>query len=211
MVIRSALAAATASLVVVAAGASLAGPIPYPTPGTPNPVTYTFTAASTGTITAYFDGSGASYDEEVGMLVNGVPTGIIGLDDHTTPVGTALVLGSVNAGDTLTFFDVVFTIGETWYSDPSMNADGGNHVYSTSAAANQVYSGAPAGTYVGFEDLDFRTGSDYNYFDDTFTFTNTATVTHGGVPEPATWSLMLLGLGGLGGVLRRKARLAVAA
>jgi hypothetical protein len=110
----------------------------------------------------------------------------------------------------------VQNIGLTWYSDPALNADAGNHVYSTAAVAGQAYSASafgpsPAGVYVGFEDLDFRTGSDYNYFDDTFVFTDTAITTHGGVPEPTTWSLMLLGVGGIGGLMRRKARLGLAA
>ena len=181
---------------VLYAGSAFAGIIPYPNGGTPNPVTYTFTAASTGDIVAYFAGSGAAYDEQVGMLVNGVPTGVVGLDDQTSGVGQALNLGHVNAGDTLTFFDDVFSINTTWYSNPGMNADGGNHVYSTSAAANQISSAIPAGIYVAFEDLDFRTGSDYNYFDDTFVFTNTAVTSS--VPELSTWAMLLLGFAGLG-------------
>jgi hypothetical protein len=190
-----------------AASATQAGTIPYPNVGTPNPVTYTFTAASTGTITAYFAGSTASYEEVVGLLVNGVSTGITGLDDHTSTVGQSIVLGSVNAGDTLTFVDIILnpsTVGP-WYSNPVLNADGGNHIYSTSATAGQISPLIPAGTYVAFEDLDFRTGSDYNYFDDTFVFTNTSTVT-GGVPEPATWAMMLLGFAGLGFAFRQTRR-----
>ena len=45
-----------------------AGTIPYPNVGTPNPATYTFTATADGPITAYFAGSTASYEEEVGLL-----------------------------------------------------------------------------------------------------------------------------------------------
>jgi len=130
----------------------------------------------------------------VGMLVNGVSTGVLGLDDHSSVVGDALDLGHVNAGDHITFLDAVFSIGTTWYSDPSLNVDGGNHVYSTSAAAGQISSLIPAGTYVAFEDLNFNTGSDYNYHDDTFVFTNTVS----SVPEPSTWVMMLLGFAGLG-------------
>jgi hypothetical protein len=188
---------ATVAAMVVCAGAASAGSIPYPNPGTPNPVIYTFTAATTGDITAYFAGSGASFDEEVGLLVNGVQQGPVGLDDHTSYIGEALDFGTVAAGSTLVFFDEVFTTGNTWYSDPSLNTDGGNHVYSTSATAGQVYAGSPAGTYVGFEDQEFP-NSDYNYYDDTFVFTNTSTV----VPEPATWAMMLAGFFGLGAVLR---------
>jgi hypothetical protein len=32
-----------------------------------------------------------------------------------------------------------------------------------------------------------------------------------GVPEPATWALMLIGVGGIGGVMRRRHRLGAAA
>jgi hypothetical protein len=192
---------ATALAIAAAFGdIALAGTIPYPNKGTPNSTIYTFTATSSGAITAYFAGSGASYEEEVGMDVNGVPTGIVGLDDRTTAVGDSIVLGDVTAGDTLTFYDFVLTSGNTWSSNPSQNIDSGNHVYSTSATAGQAYTSSPAGTYVGFEDLAFP-DSDYNYYDNTFVFTNTTTVTSG-VPEPGTWAVMLLGLGGLGVAIR---------
>jgi hypothetical protein len=187
--------------VTAASFGATAGAIPYPNPGTPNPVTYTFTAAATGDVMAYFGGSTASYDEEVGMLDNGVSTGVLGLDDHSSTIGQSLDLGHVTKGDTLTFSDDVFTIGTTWYSNPSMNSDGGNHVYSTFAAAGQVYTGSPAGTYVAFEDLVFP-DSDYNYFDDTFVFTNVST----SVPEPASWALMLIGVGAIGAALRAPRR-----
>jgi len=198
----------------LSAGSAFAGTIPYPNPGTPNPVTYTFTAASTGVITAYFDGSGASYEEVVGMSVNGAPVTVWGLDDHTAPIGTSLVMGSVVAGDKLTFFDAVYPggIGSSvppagatyiWSSIPSMNIDGGNHLYSTTVTAGQAYPGSPAGVYVAFEDLNFLTGSDYNYHDDTFVFTNTNVV---GTPEASTWVMMLAGFGGLGFAAFRRAR-----
>ena len=82
---------------------AIAGPVPYPNPGTENPVTYTFTAQSTGPLIAFFAGSGASFEEEVGMLVNGVDTGVRGLNDHTSAIGDSLSLGMVTAGDTITF------------------------------------------------------------------------------------------------------------
>jgi hypothetical protein len=175
-----------------------AATIPYPSVGTPNPATYNFTAAYTGDIVVYFAGSTASYTEVVGVEINGVSTGILGLNDHTSALGQSLNLGHATAGDTLTFFDVVSDIGLTWYSNPTLNADGGNHVYSTSAAAGQACSSCPAGTYVAFEDLDFRTGSDYNYFDDTFVFTNVTSTNVSSTPLPSTWTMLLAGFCGLG-------------
>src|SRR5689334_19646892 len=95
--------------------------IPYPNSGTLNPVTYTFTASANGDITAYFAGSTASYDNELGLLVNGVSTGIVGLDNHSSALGASLDLGSVHAGDVLTFVLVNHTLGMNAYSDPSLN------------------------------------------------------------------------------------------
>jgi hypothetical protein len=185
-----------------AAGAAHAGVIPYPNVGTQNPVTYTFTATNTGPITAYFAGSTADFEEEITLLVNGVPTGIQGLNDHTSVIGQSLVLGSVHAGDVLTFEDIILNPSNVgpWFSNKAMNSDGANHVYSTSATAGQIAASIPAGTYVAFEDLP-AASSDFNYFDDTFVFTNVSTV-----PEPATWAMMLLGFVGLGFAFRQSRR-----
>lgn len=202
-------AASTCACGYFASDAQAGTVLPYPNAGTPNSETYTFTASATGDIVAYFAGSTADYDEQVGMLVNGIPSGVIGLDDHTSSVGQSLDLGSVNAGDIITFFDVVFDISTTWYSNPALNSDGGNHVYSAafdplttpgSYAAGLAFAGIPAGTYVAFEDLNFITGSDYNYFDDTFVFTDTGgtLITTSTTPLPATLPLFATGLGTLG-------------
>ncbi len=174
--------------------------IPYPNSGTPNPVTYVFTAAATGDVVGYFGGSGAGYTEEVGLLDNGVltPSGL-GLNDHSSAVGDSFDFGHVTAGDTLVFEDYIFDNSAAVYSDPSMNIaydsiDGGgsvpnhNHVYSVAASANEVYAGSPAGTYVAFEDLPFP-NSDYNYFDDTFVFTDVAT--QRSVPEDSPTVLLV--------------------
>src|SRR5580693_6609526 len=136
----------------------VAGPIPYPTPGVENPVTYTFTATATADVWGYFAGSGAAYEEVVGLSVNGAAPVAFGLDDHTTAVGGTFDFGSVTAGDTLVFVLSLINppIGNA-YSDPSLNAaydgtaTGHNHIYSTDATAGQVYVGSPAGTYVAFE------------------------------------------------------------
>ena len=193
------------ALVGGAATGATAGVIPYPTPGTENPITYTFTAANTGPITAYFAGSTASFTEEVTLLVNGVATGFQGLNDHTSNIGDSIVLGNVTAGDTLVFELIVLNPSNVgpWFSDKAMNSDGANHIYSTDAAAGQISALIAAGTYVAFEDLP-KAGSDNNYFDDTFVFTNVAVTPS--VPEPGTWAMMLLGFAGLGFAFRQSRR-----
>jgi hypothetical protein len=171
-----------------------AGAIPYPNIGTPISIpSYDFTASSTGNITAYFYTSDAGDTEEVSMLVNGAPTGIFGLNNHTSSVGEAFNLGAVNAGDTIEFFIADLSTGVDWYSNAADNSDGFNHAYATAYTGG--YFGIPAGTYVGFEDRAF---GDYDYNDDQFVFTDVASPVVPGAPEASTWAMMLLGFAGLG-------------
>jgi hypothetical protein len=173
----------------------------YPSTGSENLQTYSFTASSSGDLIAYFAGSGAVLENQLGLLVNGVSTGLVGLNNHTSSIGASFNLGHVEAGDVLTFVDYV-TGSATWYSDPTLNGGNGNHVYSTTAAAGQAYAGSPAGTYVGFEDLAFP-NSDFNYFDQTFVYTIAAVAA---VPEPSTWVMMILGFAGISMTLQRRKR-----
>lgn len=180
----------TTTWLAVAATTVHAGDIPYPNAGTENPVIYTFTAANTGSIGGYFfSGQGASYTNELTMLVNNVPTGIQGLNNHTSAYGSYLNLGSVNAGDVLVFEMVNLNPGTVgpWFSDKSMNMDGSNHVYSTAWTGDGTIA---AGTYLAFEDLNARNGSDFNYNDLAFIFTNVSVLQN--VPEPGTMALAVL-------------------
>lgn len=183
--------------------------IPYANAGTYNTATYSFTAATTGDVIAYFvGGAGAGYENEMGLLVNGVQTAAgFGLNNHTSFVGQSFNLGAVNAGDTLTLVMRNLTLGAQVYSDPTLNAaydgvgaTGHNHIYSTAyTATSPLFSGVPVGIYVGFEDLPFP-GADYNYDDESFVFTNVAVA----VPEPQTYALLLAGLGVAGVMTRRR-------
>jgi PEP-CTERM motif len=179
---------ATAMLVLVAAMPAKADII-YPNPGTENPTTYSFTATSNGSLVAYFYGSGASFSESLGLLVNGQNRGTA-LDNHSSAYGEMYNFGNVSVGDTLVFYIDVKDTGHTYYSDITMNSDGVNHIYSTAFAGNRKI---PAGTYVGFEDLSLhQTGwTDNNYTDEQFVFTVAA------VPEPSTWAMMILGFAGV--------------
>ncbi|WP_199556259.1 PEPxxWA-CTERM sorting domain-containing protein [Sandaracinobacteroides hominis] len=177
----------------------------YPTPGTANVLDYSFTAAATGDIVAYFVGHTAGYTNLLGMSVNGVDTGIWGLNNQTTAPGTSLNFGPVNAGDTLVFKINVTNTGEYFYSQRSLNGDGITHIFSAAYAGGDF--GIPAGTYVGFEDL--NGGGDLDYDDLRFVFTNVKGVEIGGVPEPTTWAMLIAGFGLVGAAARRRKGIAV--
>ncbi|SFE97898.1 PEP-CTERM protein-sorting domain-containing protein [Nitrosomonas sp. Nm166] len=173
--------------------------ISYQNSGKENVDLYTFTATSSGQIHAYFYGSSASYTNTLSLLVNGVVTpetsaGV--LNNHTSSIGDFVNLGFVNAGDVLTFQLNVLTTGNAWYSDKSLNTDGGvNHVYSTSFSGD-ASNNIPAGTFVGFEDL--LRGGDLDYDDEAFVFTNMSVKSTDNpvspIPEPETYAMLLAGL-----------------
>lgn len=172
----------------------MADAIPYANIGTIAPTT-NFTAANSGPIVAYFYASDAGYDSEIGLLVNNLTTGVQGLMNHTSHYGDMLVLGNANAGDELVFQLFVLSNNTSWFSDPKLNSDEVNHVYSTAFSGDAQI---PAGTYVAFEDLP-NGSADWDYNDHQFVFTNVATAT----PEPASVMLLAGGLGLLGAWKKR--------
>lgn len=200
---------AAALVAAMATHAHAADVIPYANAGSYNTATYSFTAVTTGDVIAYFvGGSGASFENEMGLLVNGVQTSAgFGLNNHTSFVGQSFNLGSVNVGDTLTLVMKNLTLGAQVYSDPTLNAgydavgeSAHNHIYSTPyTATSPLFGSVPSGIYIGFEDLPFP-GADYNYNDESFVFTNVAVA----VPEPQTYALLLAGLGAAGVMTRRR-------
>ena len=193
-------------LVFAAMGAAsaFASFTPYPTPGSPNPTTYSFVATGPGNVTAYFVGETAGFGSVVGMSVNGGPVGTFGLQNHSTAYGASLDLGAVVAGDIINFVMEASTdyfgpppVSYVWYSNPALNSDGQNHVYSTSFTTDGTI---PNGTYVGFEDLPDLGDRDYDDHQFVFTGPFEARPTPDGGSTAA-----LMGLASLGMVaLRRK-------
>jgi PEP-CTERM motif len=185
-------------LASAASGPAIAAVPIYPTPGTENPVPYTITAASGGNIIAYFLNNTGAFTNLLGLRVNGVDRGILGLNNQTSTPGDMLDFGAVNAGDQLVFFIDVNSGSYTWFSDKSLNTDGVNHVWSTPWSDGDF--GIPAGQYMNFEDLEG--GGDFNYGDLGFVFTNVRVAA--AVPEPATWAMLILGFGVIGATMRRR-------
>lgn len=100
------------------------------------------------------------------------------------------------------------------YDSTNSDSDGNYHAKITTnyadfgvgalpSAAAAVLAGLPGITFIGFEDRQLSGGSDWDYNDLIFAFSNTAPTQNPGVPEPLT--LSLIGAGLLGAFrLRRK-------
>lgn len=175
----------------------LASAIPYGNIGSEAPIT-AFIASATGNITAYFFSSNASYSSQIGLRVNGTSTGIFGLPNHGSSYGSSINLGNVSAGDVLEFELQVLNTGASWFSNPSSNSDGINHVNATPFAGDDII---PAGTHVGFEDLPGQ--SDFDYNDHEFVFTNVGNGRVAEAPEPESLTILGIALIALG-VFRKK-------
>ncbi|HSY67216.1 MAG TPA: PEP-CTERM sorting domain-containing protein [Edaphobacter sp.] len=202
---------------ILAAGSSplLADDIPYANVGQLAPAN-TLTASANGTVVGYFVGSSAGDNDTIALwdVSRGTFSGFV-LPNHSSTVGAPpTTFLSVGAGDTLVF--ILDNVSTGQYEDSvndngiptTWSADGYNNAYTTAYTGG--IAGLPSGltgTYVGMEDLAVTglnplTGSDLDYNDDTFVFTDIATTSP--TPEPASFVLFGTGLLGAAGILRRK-------
>ncbi|MEI9977807.1 MAG: PEP-CTERM sorting domain-containing protein [Edaphobacter sp.] len=203
----------------LSAATSLAATIPYQNVGQLAP-TSIFTASATGTVTAYFAGSNASDNDTIELwdVTQNTTSGFL-LPNHSSTVGVATTMLSVNKNDVLVF--ILNNVSAGQFEDSLSNhgaptatsADGYNHAYGTAYTGG--IAGIPdsligTGTYVGMEDLAVTglsplTGSDLDYNDDTFIFTDIGLVSDPApTPEPSTIALLGTGLLGAAGIIRRK-------
>jgi hypothetical protein len=149
--------------------------------------------AGANAIIAKYEGNSAAYSNDL-WLVN---TGTFVFNNHLNAVGDTVDLGTFAAGTELLFRLHVNNTGFDYFTGPaSRNPDSHTH-------ARVQSDWQPGTTLVSFEDL-YNGPFDYN--DLSFSFTNTIGRDGGALPEPATWAMMLLGFGLVGGALRSAKR-----
>ena len=199
-----------AGSLAIAAAPSFADDIPYGNVGQLAPAN-SLTASATGTVVGYFGGSDAGDNDTIELwdVTQNTFSGFL-LPNHNSTVGAPTTFLSVNAADTLVF---ILSNDSTGQLEDSVNDNGVPTAFSTDGY-NHAYtggiSGLPSGltgTYVGMEDLAVTglkplSGSDLDYNDDTFVFTNIDPPS--ATPEPSSFALFGTGLLGAAGLIRRK-------
>lgn len=147
--------------------------------------------ATGGEVTATFQGTSASYSDDLRLLdADGIGFTVL-FNNQTSAPGTTVSLGSFAPGTELVFVLYVNNTEQGFFSGPaSRNPDGQAH-------ARVQADWQPGTTLVSFEDL-YNGPFDFN--DLSFSFTNTAAA----VPEPPIAALLFAGLGVVGALGRRR-------
>jgi hypothetical protein len=184
-------------------GASQAAPITTPPP----------TLIATGDVKAVYifaNASDTSFLNEIGPVVwNTIFCNHSSGSCTASPTGDTVDLGSQSGPIVFSLSNI--TTGKTYTTN---TADGGgayHAVFSTNyasfglgalpSAAATALAGLPNVTFVAWEDHDATNGSDFDYNDLVFAFSNTSAT----VPEPLSLSLLGAGLLCLAGLRRSKA------
>lgn len=151
-----------------------------------------FQVANDGPVTGYFAGSTAGYSSFMNAKFSD-PSIDNPYVSNRVAIGTQYDWGVHEAGSTVVFALRVMDINEWFYSIPSYNDDGINHIY---YQAFTDMNGVPS-LYVGFEDL--YGGGDLDFNDNSIIFSNIVVVGEiPPVPEPETYAMLLIGLGLVG-------------
>ncbi|HXA38496.1 MAG TPA: PEP-CTERM sorting domain-containing protein [Phenylobacterium sp.] len=175
--------------------------------------TETYTVGGLSIYASGFNWSGAATDlygkhgggDENGLGLNNDPTGDHEIHYHSGFVQLDLsdFVGHVLAGST-TFGTNSVTGGEAWtvYGANTAGSLVGavQLATGTNEAVNQVLPGLGAYRFFDFVETAPQGGENFLITK----ITTTATTVQQGVPEPASWALMSIGVGGLGALLRRR-------
>jgi hypothetical protein len=175
--------------------ASIAAAFPIALPGSEGAQIF---VTGNNPVIATYQGNSASYSNDLFLMLNasGLPgddgdlaNDLFIFNNHASPVGSTVNLGSFVVGTELEFRLFVHNTGNNFYTGPAArNPDSHEH-----ARVQQNWQ--PSETLVSFEDL-FNGAFIYN--DLSFSFTNTSTTpTPTGTPEPASIALSAGGLAAL--------------
>ena len=192
-----------------------------------------FSAGNTGFTSTYGPLGSSAAQGSIGITTN--PGSVCGcfvsIGDHTTGTGNMLLVDGAD-GNTGAFWSQTFAVvaNSTYsFSMWASNAGTGGPLPTLRATANAsvLFSGQTLGPSTGntattWQQLTgtFNSGAatsvTLSLFDDTQIFSYndfvvddisfTGPAVAQGVPEPATWAMMMLGFGALGGVMRRRAK-----